>query len=685
MSLAALPPELGVVMLVLGVLLCAALLGFARRWLAVPISVGMLAAGLALGKLAGWAATLPSKPNLLVEIVDVADIGYRTSPELILYVFLPPLIFEAAHGLSIRRLKKDLGVIAVLALPVLIVSAISVASAALLFGGEGFGLSWTTALLLGVVVSATDPVAVLAAFRELGAPPRLSTLIEGESLCNDGTAIVIHQALCGVVLAGGAVSASGALAQTGLQLIGMVAGGLALGGAASWLCFRLLGPLAEEHVEISISLVVAYGTFLVAEHLVGVSGVLATLGAGLVAASYGRSRLSPDVSAFTSRFWKYVAFIMNALIFLLVGLVIALRVPLHALYALLPLLGVVVVAAFVARAASVHVVVTTLKRFGDPLDPRFGRVMIWGGLRGGVSLALALHVAGLEGVPEEAREAILVLTSGVVLVTLLFCGTTIRPLLKSAGLGGPTPLERLQLALAELKLCEAASHAVSARPVEEPPGDSQIAEELDERRAEARWSISVLMRELEAGPEALPLVAAKLALSVERSALEQLHSSGEIHPAALAALTNAADELGDRLHAGDDLPEDREIEARTPLERTAVNRGFVLLANRVIETLAGQDETLEVPFLAEVRGRYEGWRDSSQLRLRNPSHQPDGSSPTDGDLLARLQAIRMEESKAASLEQSGLLDPKAAHDMRRQLAARERDLVRAIEEEGKQR
>jgi len=443
--LAALPWELGVVMLGLGVLLCAALLSLTKRWSPVPLSAGMLLAGLALGTLAGWAGSLPSKPDMLSEVVEIAHIGYRTSPELILYVLLPFLIFQAAHGLSVRRLRRDLGVISVLALPVVVVSALLVASAVLFFGA-GFRLDWTTALLLGVVVSATDAVAVLAAFRELAAPPRLSTLVEGESLCNDGTAIVVHQVLCGVILGGGAVTASEALTQIGLQLVVMVLGGLALGGAVSWLCYRLLGPRADEHVEITVSLAVAYGTFLVAEHVIGVSGVLATLAAGLVTASYGRSRLSPDVSAFTDRFWNYLAFAMNALIFFLVGLVIALRVPLDSFVSHLPLLGIVIAAAFLARAVAIQVVVTALRRSANPIDRRFGRVMLWGGLRGGVSLALALHVAGLEGLPEPTRETILVVTSGVVLATLVFCGTTMRPLLKWVGLGGLTPLERTDAA-----------------------------------------------------------------------------------------------------------------------------------------------------------------------------------------------------------------------------------------------
>lgn len=586
MLLAALPWELGVVMLGLGVLLCAALLSLTRRWLPVPLSVGMLLAGLALGKLAGWAGTSPSKLDMLSEIVEVADIGYRTSPELILYVLLPPLIFEAAHGLSVRRLRRDLGVISVLALPVVIVSALLVASALLFFGGAGFGLDWTTALLLGVVVSATDPVAVLAAFRELGAPPRLSTLVEGESLCNDGTAIVVHQVLCGVVLGGGAVTTSEALTQTGLQLIVMVLGGLALGGAVSWLCYRLLGPLADEHVEITVSLVVAYGTFLVAEHVIGVSGVLATLAAGLVAASYGRSRLSPDVSAFTDRFWNYLAFVMNALIFFLVGLVIALRVPLDSFVSHLPLLGVVIVAAFLARAVAIQVVVTALRRSANPIDRRFGHVMLWGGLRGGVSLALALHVAGLEGLPEPARETILVVTSGVVLATLVFCGTTMRPLLKWVGLGGLTPLERLQRALAELRLCEASIDAISGS-ASGTRGDSQTTVQLEQRRALAKRTLSTLLHELEAEPYALALIAAKLALSIERSAIEQLRFSGEIRASTLGTLTSSADEICDRLHAGEALPEDRNVETSDPLERLAVDRGLVLLADRVIEILAG--------------------------------------------------------------------------------------------------
>ena len=668
MTLATTSTELSAVMVLVIVLLAIAGLGLIQRRIWIPASVVMLALGLCLGLVGKSAGTGEETPGT-GGFTKIAELGRRVSPDLIIFVLLPPLVYEAAHRLNPRRVWKNLGVISALALPVLLLTASAVA-VAVVFGGRGaLGMDWKTALLLGVILAATDPVAVVAAFRELGVAPRLVTVVEGESLCNDGTAIVLHQALCSFVIGGAALTA-GAVVEVGARLAVTVVGGLAIGALTAWALFRLIGDLAEERVEISVSLAVAYASFILAEHVVGVSGVLATLAAGLVAGAYGRHQVSPAVADFAARFWGYAAGVVNALIFFLVGLVASARVTGDSLLAHLPLLALVLVAVVAARALGVALVATTVGRLSSRINGKHQVVMIWGGLRGGVSLALALHVVSLPGLPPGTRDTVLVVTCGVVITTLLLFGTSINWLVGRLGLSTPTALQRVQAAIAEDALAEEALSVASANKA----ASDDLRAAAEERRREAKASLQFAAAALAAESFTVEL----LALSLERRAIEGLLAGSAIDPATSFALTAQVDHLEDELHTKGTPMNRTRWEGGASLSETSA-RGVAAVANLVIDEIVKLESRVTLPGLARVREQYEGWREQAHNLLLGADSSPEAAAQRTA--LTHLHIIRAEVARTDELERVGLIDGSCAKGLRIRLRGQEREALRPLQSE----
>lgn len=237
------------------------------------------------------------------------------TPELILFVFLPTLIFESSFHLDSRQLRQNLIPVLTLAVPGLLISTAIIGTILHLV----IDFPIFAACLLGAVLSATDPVAVVALFHRLGAPKRLTILVEGESLFNDATALVLAGILSGIVVVG-SISTEVVLAGV-VNFLVVFLGGLVVGWFLGLLTGWVLGKVeADSLIEITLTMTVAYLSFLVAEDLFHVSGVMATVAAGLTLGGWGRAKISPDVRHSLEHFWEYLAFAANALIFLLVGL-----------------------------------------------------------------------------------------------------------------------------------------------------------------------------------------------------------------------------------------------------------------------------------------------------------------------------------------------------------------------------
>ncbi len=382
-----------------------------------------------------WFRQIPYTLLLVIAGLGLAILDVRLvnlSPELILAIFLPPLLFEAAWNLKWSNLKRDLLPICLYAVLGVLISILGVA-----FGlKELAGVPLTTALLVGASLSATDPVSVTALFRELGVDKRLSTLMEGESLFNDGMAVVAFSFLVGLPLGTKELGVQPVL----IELVTVVGIGLAVGGligfGISYLTQRFDLPLVEQ----SLTLVSAYGTYIIAEELGG-SGVIGVVTTSLILGNFGsRIGMNPRTRVIVSEFWEFIAFFVNSIVFLLIGD----QVRFSTLADNLVIIGVTIGGMVFARLISVYglgFISNSIAKSNIGLPEQ--TILWWGGLRGSVSIALALSVPTILG----EREELIATVFGVVLFTLLVQGLTTKPLLEKLKLLGDQPLRQEYLQL----------------------------------------------------------------------------------------------------------------------------------------------------------------------------------------------------------------------------------------------
>lgn len=381
----------GLILLLLIVALTVALFAKRFRW---PYTVGLVLVGLFI------------TPVLHLDEITV-------SPDLILGLLVPPLLFEAAFHIRIEDLRRDLWLILLLAIPGVIVTTLLVGGAVHWIADISMG----TALVFGSLVAATDPVSVVALFKQLGVPKRLRILLEGESLFNDGTAIVMFGLMLGIATSDSGFSILGSVGDFLLVAGGGLLVGLALGLIAS----QAIGRIDDALVETTITTTLAFGAYLIAEHY-HVSGVLAVVVAGIVNGNIGPRGMSPTTRIVVNNFWEYIAFLANSLIFLLIGLTINLDILLENIAPILIAIG----ATLGARVVSIY----GFSVFARDIPTSWKHVLYWGGLRGAIVLALVLSV------PETLadQERLLAMAFGVVLFTLLIQGFTMEKLVNKMNL-----------------------------------------------------------------------------------------------------------------------------------------------------------------------------------------------------------------------------------------------------------
>lgn len=387
----------------LSLLLVASATAVVIKWVRVPYAVALVIAGLAIG-------------------VSGAVPPITMTPELVLLIFLPALLFEASWNLDIKALKRDWRSIGILATLGVVVCMLGVA-AILHFAG---GVDIQTALLFGAMVSATDPVSVIALFRQMGIDKRLTMILEGESLLNDGTAVVLFKLVLGLVIAGGQLSAP--------QMIGdffvVVLGGALLGAVLGYIASRVTTAFDDHLLEITLTMITAYGSYLAAEHL-HVSPVIAVVAAGIVVGNYGsHTGMSATTRLAVNSFWEYAAFLVNSLLFLLIGLQV--KIPLLLKHA--EIIGLGVLAVVVARLLVVYGICPFVSTERLPIPDKWRHLMFWGGLRGALVMALALSLP----LSISEREVLINMAFGVVLFTLLVPGLTMEPLVRFIGMAPKT-------------------------------------------------------------------------------------------------------------------------------------------------------------------------------------------------------------------------------------------------------
>lgn len=379
-------------------LLGAALIGIFARRLGFPYAVALVIGG------------------LIVEESHLIAVP-RIDPPVVLFAFLPPLLFDAAFRLDARELRLVLRPVLLLAVPGVLVTTLVVGGLVSL----ALGLPIGVALLFGSLVSATDPVAVIAILKEIALPARLLVVPEAESLVNDGMAITLYTGLSGV-LATGQLD----LGDLGGLFLHEVVLGVAVGAVLGFVFARLTSTVDDHLIEMMLSVVLAYGSYLVADGL-HASGPLACVAAGIIQGSYGRAfGMSERTSRLLDDLWEFLGFFANAILFLLVGL----NVNLAALVADGKAVVVAILAVLVARVLVVEAV-GLLTAHGPLATPFRERLVItWAGLRGALTIALAL------GLPNDtpSRDLLINMAFGVVLFTLIAQGLSLGFLVKRLGL-----------------------------------------------------------------------------------------------------------------------------------------------------------------------------------------------------------------------------------------------------------
>jgi CPA1 family monovalent cation:H+ antiporter len=455
-----------------------------------PVLLGVV--GVALGGFPavfsglGWSARSDPFADIFVEL--------PVSSATFIYVFLPLLVFEAGIVTDVRRTLQDAAPILLLAIVATLITTAVIGLALWPLAG----VSLVVCLLLGAVVATTDPAAVIAIFRDVGAPARLTRLVEGEALLNDAAAISLFAVLLGMIVSAREPDIGSGLSEFFLSFIGGGVFGLLAGRALLWVI-----PLVRDDrlAEATLTLALAYGVFIAAERLFHVSGVVAVLGSGLTVSALGRSRIAPYNWSFLTDLWDQIAFWARSLVFILASILVPRLLGDVGFHDLL-LVAVLVAAAFVARILVLFVLVPPLEFFKltQPISSAYKLAITWGGLRGALTLVLALAATENAALSPEVKRFVAVLATGLVLFTLFVNGTTLRLVIDLLGLVRLSPRNQVLrdqvLALSYAEVCDsvrdmARDHTLAESAIEEVVGPYQAwieaanardaAEQLTER------------------------------------------------------------------------------------------------------------------------------------------------------------------------------------------------------------
>lgn len=383
----------------------------AVRWIRIPYSIALVVVGLFMGVF-----------RILPPIA--------MTPELILLVFLPALLFEASWNLRIPDLKDCAKPVIAFATAGVVVSTAVIG----LFLNRLGCFEISVALLFGAIVSATDPISVIALFKRMGVEKRLTTILEGESLLNDGTAVVLFNLLLTTVVSGAAIS----LLDLTSEFLKVTIYGTFIGALVGFGASRLTRYFDDHLLETTLTVLIAYGSYLVAEQA-HASPIIAVIVAGVIAGNYGsKTGMSASTRLAVNSFWEYSAFIAESLLFLLIGL----QINLELLVKYSPLIGAAIVAVLIGRAVAIYGLAPLVSnKKGQRIPWNWRHLLVWGGLRGSLCMAMALSLPS--GFP--FKEALITTTFGVALFTLIVQGTSMEALVRILKLIGGIDKKRSAL------------------------------------------------------------------------------------------------------------------------------------------------------------------------------------------------------------------------------------------------
>ncbi len=668
---------------VFGLLLLASAVQALTKRIKVPFTVALVVVGILLAQLGHLAGGF-LEPVLAMDL----------PPEAVLFIFLPTLVFESAFNLEVRALRENLAPVLTLAIPGLLISTFMVGAFMVLM----VGMEWPVALLLGSMLSATDPVGVIALFRQLGAPKRLTVLVEGESLFNDATSIVAARIIQTVMLAG-VITTTGVLQGVGTFFMVFV-GGLLAGWIFALLVGQLMGQVEEDaFIEISLTAVLAYFAFIVAEEVFHMSGVMATVAAGMVMGGWGKAKISPSVAHQLEHFWEYLASVANALVFLMVGLM----VDLGALVDSWHYLFWAILAMLASRAVVVYSMVPLVGRLPgtDPIDRGYQTVMWWGGLRGAIALAIALQL------PEfPQRDLLIAIVMGAVLFTILVPGLTMEKVVVAFGLNVPPLSDRLARVEG---LISAKRRTLQQIPELQEGGlfSPRIAQNLQRQSTEELERMRVSLEglreeELDLGEERRLLYLRCFA--EEKSLYYDMFSKGHLSEGAYRNLSHSIElqtegirhegrlpeytlhpPSGDRVGTSlfrvlDQIMGFRGMVERMRAGRTARDYEVAWARSRAsgrvlnnLEELAEADSTR--PEVAEeVRAFYEYWHENARTRMDLHAEQFPEFVGAMQERLAERLALHAEREAIEEKAHAGTIPPGVAEAMLEEMAAELRKL-----------
>jgi len=502
-------------------LIAASVIAVIAARIRIPYTVALVIGGLVLGTvhLPIVAALVKNQPDWL-------------TPNIVLVIFLPALLFEGSLKLQVRQLHEN-------ALPIVLLATVGVLVATLVTGYAShflLGLPLLVALVFGAITAATDPISVLSIFKEMSVPKRLAIVVEGESLFNDGTAAALF-----TVLAAGVVSGSLSI-RTGVQtFLVQVCGGVAVGVALGYLVSKFTQRIDDPPLEITLTTILAYGSYLAAQTL-HLSGVIATVAAGLTVGNLGaRIGMSARTRIALWSFWEYLSFIVNSLIFLMIGLQVHVATLVRDWRATALAIGTVVL----GRILSVYGLVPFSNFFGRKIPSTWQHVLVAGGIRGALALALALSL----GRTFPYREQILAMTFGVVAFTIVLQGLAIKPLLHVLGIGlvDEDAYEVARVQQIAVSSARSELEQLLRNNLVSGPTYSQLLRDIEQELQQAEQRVSDLYGEGTARIFS-EVHTAKLKLSAARkSAIEQAVHDGLISQHSANKMIEAADEEMDLL------------------------------------------------------------------------------------------------------------------------------------------
>jgi monovalent cation:H+ antiporter, CPA1 family len=507
----------------LWLLIAASVIAVIAARLKLPYTVALVLGGLVLGSV-----HLPIVDTLISNKPD------WLTPSITLVIFLPALLFEGSLRLQVRDLREN-------AVSIGLLATVGVLAATLITGLSAhwtLGLPVLVALAFGAITAATDPISVLSIFKEVAAPTRLSVIVEGESLFNDGTAAVLYSILAAGVISG-ALGIWGGIQAFAIDVLGGMGVGLVMG----YVFCKLTERIDEAQIEITLTTVLAYSSYLVAQSL-HLSGVIAVVAAGLTVGNLGaRVGMSARTRLALSSFWEYFSFAINSIVFLLIGLEVRIGTLVHSWRSTLVAIGAVVL----SRILSVYGLVPISNRLSSKsllIPLRWQHVLVGGGIRGALSLALALGLS--KTFPH--REQILAMTFSVVAFTIIVQGLAIKPLLRVLGMAGTQEgdYERARVRQIALLSAQAELDALLRSYAVSQPAYEQLRHELESRLAQVKADVAEIYGKDESRilPE-IQMARGRL-IAAERGAIERAVYDGLISRQTAAKMIEEADRQLDK-------------------------------------------------------------------------------------------------------------------------------------------